>query len=73
MTLEIQQKEGKIFVPLKDKWLTETSEEIVRQHYICTLVNDYGYSLLQMEQELNLTNSQRGTGRARADIVIWAS
>ena len=26
-----------------------------------------------MEQELNLTRSQRGAGRARADIVVWAS
>ncbi|MDR0368362.1 MAG: N-6 DNA methylase [Bacteroidales bacterium] len=73
MALEIQQKGGKIFAPLKDKWLTETPEETVRQNYICTLVNDYGYSLDQMEQELNLTNSQRGTGRARADIIVWES
>ncbi|WP_304673882.1 type I restriction enzyme HsdR N-terminal domain-containing protein, partial [Neisseria polysaccharea] len=35
--------------------------------------NEYGYSLNQMAQELSLTNSSRGTGRARADIVIWKS
>lgn len=71
--MEIQQKNGKIYAPLNDKWFVETPEEKVRQNYICTLVNDYGYSLEQMAQEVKLTSSSRGTGSARADIVIWAS
>lgn len=73
MTLEYQfdDKKNQIFAPLLDKWLKYTPEEEVRQKFICTLVNDYGYSLNQMAQELTLTNSSRGTGRARADIVIW--
>ena len=71
--LEVQRKEGKIFAPLKDKWFVETPEELVRQHYISKLVNQYGYSLNQMTQELKLTSSSRGTGSARADIVIWSS
>ena len=41
---------------------------------MCELVNEYGYSLDQMEEELNLTeNSDRGTGKAAADIVVWKS
>ncbi|WP_304673883.1 type I restriction enzyme HsdR N-terminal domain-containing protein, partial [Neisseria polysaccharea] len=48
------------------KWLTYTPEEEIRQKFICVLVNEYGYSLNQMAQELSLTNSSRGTGRARA-------
>ncbi len=71
--LTIQQKNGKIFAPLTNKWHIETPEELVRQNYICKLVNEYGYSLDQMMQEVKLTSSSRGTGSARADIVIWAS
>lgn len=69
--MQVQIKENKIFAPLKDKWLVLKPEEKVRQEYICRLVNDYGFSLDQMEQEKKVTNSSRGQGRAMADIVIW--
>ena len=69
--MEVQIKENKIFAPLKDKWLVNKPEEQVRQQYICRLVDSYGYSLDQMAQELQVTNSQRGQGAARGDIVIW--
>ncbi|MCM1127993.1 MAG: N-6 DNA methylase [Lachnospiraceae bacterium] len=71
--LEVQEKDGKIYCPLKDKWLVAKPEEKVRQKYIVTLVNEYGYNLDQMEQELKVNNSSRGQGKARADIVIWKS
>ena len=75
--IEVQFKTEKgkelIFVPLKDRWLEAKPEEKVRQRFICDLVNDYGYSLEQMDQEFSVTTSNRGTGRARADIVIWKS
>lgn len=71
--MEIQIKDNKIFAPLKDKWLVLKPEEEVRQRYICRLVDSYGYDLKQMDQELKVTNSQRGQGAARADIVIWKS
>ncbi len=71
--LEVQEENGKIFCPLKNEWHISTPEEKVRQKYITELVNGYGYSLEQMEQELKVTNSQRGLGAARADIVIWKS
>jgi len=64
---------NKIFAPLKDKYLVLTPEEQVRQDYICRLVNNYGYLLEQMAQEVQVSNSQRGQGRAMADIVIWKS
>ena len=70
---QFDEKSNQIFAPLINKWLTYTPEEQIRQQFICTLINDYGYSLKQMAQELSLTNSSRGTGRARADIVIWKS
>jgi type I restriction enzyme M protein len=69
--MQIQIKDNKIFAPLKEKWLILKPEEKVRQEYICRLVNDYGFSLDQMEQEKKVTNSSRGQGRAMADIVIW--
>ena len=62
---------GKIFAPLIDKYLKSSPEEKVRQEFICKLVNDYSYSLEQMRQEIKLTSSQRGTGRASADLVVW--
>jgi len=71
MKLEVQTKENKIFAPLLGKWLIIKPEEKVRQEYICRLVNDYGFSLLQMEQEVKVNNSQRGQGRAMADIAVW--
>ena len=48
-------------------------EEEVRQKYICRLVNNYGFSIEQMDQEIQVNNSQRGQGAARADIVVWKS
>lgn len=70
-TFEIKRNNGKIFCPLTDSWHIETPEEKVRQEYIQSLVEDYGYSLEQMAQEVKVNNSQRGQGKARADIVIW--
>ena len=71
--MELQIKNNKIFAPLKNKELVLTPEERVRQEYICRLVNHYGYDLSQMEQELQVNNSHRGQGKARADIVVWKS
>ena len=71
--LEVQEKDGKIYCPLKKAWHISTPEERVRQYYIAILANKYGYSLKQMEQELKVNNSKRGQGKARADIVIWKS
>ena len=71
--MELLIKNNKIFAPLKNKELVLTPEECVRQEYICRLVNHYGYDLAQMEQELQVNNSHRGQGKARADIVVWKS
>jgi len=60
---------GKIWSHLRQKWLDETPEESVRQSYLPVLVNEYGYSLDQMSEELEVTG--RGAGQARADFVIW--
>ena len=64
-------KNGKLFAILKNKWLEATPEEIVRQKFIAKLIDEYGYSHEQMAQEMKVSNSKRGTGKAQADIVVW--
>lgn len=71
MKLEVQIKDNKIFAPLLNKWLVLKPEEKVRQEYICRLLENKGFTLEQMDQEVKVSNSQRGQGRAMADIVIW--
>lgn len=71
MINEIQIKGNKIFAPLKNDWLVLKPEEVVRQKYVLRLIENYGFSLDQMAQEIQVNNSQRGQGRAMADIVIW--
>ena len=71
--MKLKIKGNKIFAPLKNKELVLTPEERVRQEYICRLVDNYGYALNQMAQEVQVNNSHRGQGKARADIVIWRS
>lgn len=71
--LEIRKENGKIYSFIRDKWLVCTPEEEVRQNFVCTLVNVFGYLVEQMAEEIQLTNSHRGQGQARADIVVWKS
>ena len=73
MSMKLQLKDDKIYSPIKDKWLVLTPEERVRQEYICRLVNHYGFEIGQMAQEVQVNNSHRGQGKARADIVVWKS
>ena len=71
MDIQKRNNDKEIYAPLKNKWLVMKPEEEVRQKYICRLVDSYGYSLDQMDQERQVNNSQRGRGASRADIVIW--
>ena len=71
MDIQKRNNDKEIYAPLKSKWLVMKPEEEVRQKYICRLVDSYGYSLDQMDQEIQVSNSQRGQGAARADIVVW--
>lgn len=71
--LEVRRNnKNKIWSHLRQKWLDETPEERVRQEYVCILTNEYGFRLEQMTEEV-APPGQRGTGNARADIVIWRS
>jgi len=61
-----------LWIPLRQEWrdITKKPEEIVRQKFIRTLVEHYGYVLDQMDQE---RRTQHGHTSPRADIVIWQS
>lgn len=69
--MEIKKESNQIYSPIRDKWLVLKPEEEVRQRYVCRLVDSYGYGIKQMGEKVKVTNSQRGQGAARADIVIW--
>lgn len=70
--LKVKIENGKIYSHIRKKWLVATPEELVRQEYLCVLVNEYGYKLEQMDEELEITG-HRGSGHARADFIIWRS
>jgi type I restriction enzyme M protein len=67
--LNVRRDKGKIWSHIRKKWIIETPEETVRQEYLCILVNEYGFNLDQIDEELEVTG--RGSGHARADFVIW--
>ncbi len=60
---------NKIFSPVRRMWLSLTPEEQVRQQYLTVLIDEYGYTLDQIDEEVNVTG--RGSAQARADFVIW--
>jgi len=68
--LKPRRDKGKIWSHVRSKWLLETPEEAVRQEYLCILVNDYGFSLKQIDEEVSIPGP-RGNRNARADFVIW--
>lgn len=69
--IQVVKENGKIYSHIRKKWLIKTPEEVIRQEYLCILVNKYGYSLSQIKEEENVT--ARGSAQARADFVIYKS
>lgn len=69
LTIKRDEAKGKIWSHVRKKWLVETPEERVRQEYLLVLVNEYGFTLDQISEEMDLTG--RGSASARADFVIW--
>lgn len=69
-TLQLQQKDGKVYSPIRGKWLVETPEEKVRQEFVMVLVNQYGYDTAQLGEE---EKTEHGRGSVRADITIYKS
>ena len=69
--LAVCRENGKIRSHIRQKWLEETPEERVRQQFLCTLVNEYGFRPDQIAEEEWVTG--RGSAQARADFLIWRS
>lgn len=59
---------GRIWSHVRQAWFVEFPEEVVRQEFVCRLVNDYGYALEQMAEEIETSH---GRNAVEADIVIW--
>ena len=70
ITVRQNKTKGQIWSHIRAKWLIETPEELVRQEYLCQLVNEYGFKLDQIDEEVILPG-ERGNKNARADFVIW--
>ena len=69
--VKLKREGGKIWSHVRLKWLVETPEEYVRQEYLLVLFHEYSYRLEQIAEEEEVTG--RGSGKARADFVIWRS
>ena len=68
---ELRIRGNEVFSVVRQKWVQLTPEEKVRQEFLRILANEYGYSTDQIAEELEVTG--RGSGKARADFVIWRS
>ena len=68
--LNVRREKGKIWSHVRQKWLNETPEESVRQEFLCVLIDKYGFTIEQIDEEVSAPG-ERGTKDARADFVIW--
>jgi type I restriction enzyme M protein len=66
---QLQIRGNQIFSTLRQKWVPLTPEEMVRQQYLQVIVEEYGFTCEQMDEEVEVTG--RGSAQARADFVIW--
>jgi type I restriction enzyme M protein len=68
---ELRIRGNEVFSIIRQKWVQLTPEERVRQEFLRILTDEYGYSPDQFAEEEEVTG--RGSGRARADFIIWRS
>ena len=59
----------RIWSHVRRAWIAATPEAIVRQSYLLTLVNDYGFALDQIAEDINAIPSDPLS--PVADFVIW--
>lgn len=71
--IEVLRREGiqkeEIFSRIRNRWLSLTQEEWVRQNYVKILVNNYGYDLKQMAEEYCFRDEKGDIWEI--DIVVW--
>ena len=66
---QIQIHGNQIYSLVRKTWVQLTPEERVRQEFLLILINEYGYSLDQVDEETPVTGP--GSAQARADFLIW--
>src|SRR5438093_1349542 len=66
--IDVRRQAGKIWSHIRQDYFVEFPEELVRQQYVCKVVNEYGFALDQMGEGLEV---QRGRQSAEADVVMW--
>lgn len=71
--MPVETSGNNIFAPIKGTWIANTPAEQLRQEFIYRLIDDYGYSAEQMEQEQVIAPLEKGRGNSWADIVVWSS
>ncbi len=55
ISIKHDESKGNVWSYVRSKWLVETPEETVRQEYLLVLVNEYGFALEQIGEEMDLT------------------
>ena len=68
--IKIDNKENKIFCLVRNKWIKLTPEEIVRQNFIKSLLEEYNYNLDQIRVEVKVKMGST-YAKKRADIVVY--
>ncbi|MEY4904478.1 MAG: hypothetical protein RLZZ292_2293, partial [Bacteroidota bacterium] len=73
LTIKFRNDNTQICSVLENKWLDATPVEVVRQKFICRLVNEYGYQLAQIEHGTSEDFWENEAQKSNADILIWKS
>ncbi|MFY9822761.1 MAG: N-6 DNA methylase [Thermoanaerobaculia bacterium] len=62
--LRVGREAGKIWSPIRSRFIVDTPEEAVRQEYLCLLVNEYAFPLEQIEEDVSGADGH-------VDFVVW--
>jgi len=67
---ELQEKEGKIYDVVRQKWIKATQEEKVRQALITSITKDLGYPLERIREEVPIKMGSTYASK-KADVVVF--
>ena len=67
---EIQEKEGKIYDVVRQRWIKATQEEKVRQALVASITEDLGYPLERIREEVPIKKGSTYASK-KADVVVF--
>ena len=67
---ELQEKEGKIYDVVRQRWIKATQEEKVRQALITSITKDLGYPLERIREEVAIKMGSTYASK-KADVVVF--